>query len=167
MEMLFATGIRVSELCNLKTKDVNLIDGFIRIFGKGSKERIVQIANGEVLLLLQKYENVFQPKRDSTFFQNRNGKRLSEQSVRGIVRKYTKAAGILTRITPHMFRHSLATMLVDEDVSIRVIQKILGHSSIITTQIYTNVSGRKQQQRNRVLSGRQSYKSAGRRSNHP
>ena len=144
MELLFATGIRVSELSNLKTKDVDLIDGVIRIFGKGSKERIVQVANEEVLTLLRKYEDAFQPKQDGTFFQNRNGNRLSDQSVRGIVRKYTKTAGILTRITPHMFRHSLATMLVDEDVSIRIIQKILGHSSILTTQIYANVSGRKQ-----------------------
>jgi len=146
IELLFATGMRVSELSNLKTKDVDLIDGVIRIFGKGSKERLIQITNNEVLSLLQKYESVSQPERSGTFFRNRSGGRLSEQSVRGIVRKYTKAAGILTRITPHMFRHSLATMLVDADVPIRVIQKILGHSSILTTQIYTNVSGRKQRE---------------------
>jgi len=146
MELLFATGMRVSELSNLKTNDVDLVDGVIRIFGKGSKERVIQITNDEVLSLLRKYESISRPERSDAFFRNRNGDRLSEQSLRGIVRKYTKKAGILMRITPHMFRHSLATMLVDADVPIRVIQKILGHSSILTTQIYTNVAGRKQRE---------------------
>lgn len=146
MELLFATGLRVSELSDLRTQDVNLVDGVIRIYGKGAKERVVGIGNKEVLTLLRSYEARFQPDRNGTFFQNRNGDRLSEQSVRRIVHKYTKIAGIPTRITPHMFRHSLAAMLVGEEVSIRIVQRLLGHSSILTTQIYTHVADQKQRE---------------------
>ncbi len=146
IEMLFATGLRVSELSDLKTADVNLADGYIRIFGKGAKERVVAIENREVLDLLRRYKDRSQPAFDGAFFHNRCGRRLSEQSVRGIVRKYTRSAGIATRITPHMFRHSLATMLVNAEVPIRFIQRILGHASIQTTQIYTRVAGQRQRE---------------------
>ena len=146
IEMLFATGMRVSELSGLKTKNIDLKDGVIRILGKGSKERIAYIGNAEVLEALRKYAEACQPERNGTFFLNSRGKRLSEQSVRNIVRKYGELADYPTRITPHMFRHSVATLLLEEEVDIRYIQRILGHSSILTTQIYTYVVETKQRE---------------------
>lgn len=146
IEMLFATGMRVSELSGLKTKNIDLKEGVIRIFGKGSKERIAYIGNAEVLEALRKYAEACQPERNGTFFLNSRGKRLSEQSVRNIVRKYGELVDYPTRITPHMFRHSVATLLLEEDVDIRCIQHILGHSSILTTQIYTYVAETKQRE---------------------
>ena len=146
IEMLFATGMRVSELSGLKTKNIDLKEGVIRIFGKGSKERIAYIGNAEVLEALRKYAEACQPERNGTFFLNSRGKRLSEQSVRNIVRKYGELVDYPTRITPHMFRHSVATLLLEEDVDIRCIQHILVHSSILTTQIYTHVAETKQRE---------------------
>ncbi len=146
LELLFATGIRVSELCSLHPSDVRLSEGEIKIYGKGAKERFVQIANPSVLQALQEYRTVFATpiEQSDAFFVNRLCRPLSDQSVRGIVRKYAKLAGIEQRITPHMFRHSFATLLLEEDVDIRYIQRLLGHSSIVTTQIYTHVAGKKQ-----------------------
>ncbi len=144
IELLFSTGIRVSELCQLKARDLDLADGTLRIFGKGKKERIVQITNPEVLALLRRYQRVCVAPRGGAFFQSRLGNPLSDQSVRSAVQKYTRLAGYQGRVTPHMFRHTLATLLLEEGVDIRYIQQLLGHSSIKTTQIYTHVAGAKQ-----------------------
>lgn len=148
IEMLFATGMRVSELCGLSINDVDLSNKTIRIFGKGARERILQIENIDVLKSLQKY---FEFNREliiksGCFFVNKLGKRLSEQSVRAMLNDYTKRAQINLHITPHMIRHSFATLLLEEDVDIRYIQQMLGHSSITTTQIYTHVASSKQKQ---------------------
>ena len=146
LELLFATGVRVSELCALPCEDVHLDEGEIKIFGKGAKERYVQIANSDVLSALYCYVKTFQKDIEQTgsFFVNRHHRPLSDQSVRNIVTKYSKLAGVESHITPHMFRHSFATLLLDEGVDIRYIQRLLGHSSIVTTQIYTHVAGKKQ-----------------------
>jgi Site-specific recombinase XerD len=145
LELLFATGIRVSELCSLQYNDVDLINQNIKILGKGSKERIIQIGNKEVINALVQYIDAFKDNPFSGyFFINRFNSRLSEQSVRNMINKYVLMANIQFHITPHMFRHSFATLLLEEDVDIRYIQKLLGHSSIVTTQIYTYVSTRKQ-----------------------
>lgn len=146
LELLFATGIRVSELCALKPGNVRLAEGEIKIYGKGAKERFVQIANPTVLQALLEYQTAFasEMEESDSFFINRLGHPLSDQSVRGIVRKYAGLAGVEQHITPHMFRHSFATLLLEEDVDIRYIQRLLGHSSIVTTQIYTHVAGKKQ-----------------------
>ena len=146
IELLFATGIRVSELCSLGIDDVNLSDGNIRIMGKGSKERILQIGNREVLTLLRQYKNAHLTVLNETgyFFVNRLQLRLSEQSVRSLIRNFCAEAEISLHVTPHMFRHSFATLLLEEDVDIRYIQRMLGHSSIQTTQIYTQVTAQKQ-----------------------
>ncbi len=146
IELLFASGMRVSELCSLHPESVNLLDGTIKIFGKGAKERILQIGNESVLSALRKYSEAFETQicNSSAFFVNRRGNRLSEQSVRFMIVKYSEAAGIAMHITPHMFRHSFATFLLEEDVDIRYIQRFLGHSSITTTQIYTHVTAKKQ-----------------------
>jgi len=145
METLFATGMRVSELSGLKAREIDLKDGVIRILGKGSKERILHITNAEVLSVLRQYAECG-PSRDGTFFHSRDGGRLSEQSIRNIVRKYGELVNYPLRITPHMFRHTVATLLLEQDVDIRCIQQILGHASILTTQIYTHVAGAKQRE---------------------
>jgi integrase/recombinase XerD len=146
MELLFATGIRVSELCALKLKDFDLCEGHIKIYGKGAKERMIQIGNPDVLAVLQRYNRTFADQIKSTghFFVNRLGNQLSEQSVRQMLKKYADLCGLDVNITPHMFRYSFATLLLEEDVDIRYIQKMLGHSSIVTTQIYTHVAAKKQ-----------------------
>ncbi|MPM43551.1 Tyrosine recombinase XerC [bioreactor metagenome] len=146
LELLFATGIRVSELCALTPESINLKEGSVLIFGKGAKERMIQIGSGEVLNVLNRYYDIFEGKIRSSgwFFVNRNGYGLSDQSVRAIIRRYLKAAQISLHITPHMFRHTFATQLLEADVDLRYIQSLLGHSSISTTQIYTHITSNKQ-----------------------
>lgn len=146
VEMLFATGMRISELCSLKVNNVNLYDGTILIYGKGSKERRIQIGNESVIQILTEYNDQFRAKRQfcSNFFVNQSGKALSDQSVRRMINKYTSLASIDQHITPHMFRHTFATSLLEADVDIRYIQEMLGHSSINVTEIYTHVTVSKQ-----------------------
>lgn len=145
-ELLFATGMRISELCSLTNKQINFSDYIIKIYGKGSKERLIQICNKNVQNLMDEYrrEFDFELKNYDYFFINRLCNRLSEQSVRNMINSYSKGAGVSIHITPHMFRHSFATLLLEEDVDIRYIQQMLGHSSITTTQIYTHTSINKQ-----------------------
>lgn len=145
-ELLFATGMRISELCSLKVGDVNLTDGIILIYGKGSRERRLQIGSEAVIHILTAYNDSICAKRASCqyFFINRSGNALSDQSVRRMINKYTTLASIEQHITPHMFRHTFATSLLDADVDIRYIQEMLGHSSINVTEIYTHVSVAKQ-----------------------
>lgn len=146
IELLFATGIRISELCTLKNKDVNLYDGTILIYGKGDKERLIQIGNDAVLHILKEYRANFQTEIENCnhFFVNQSGKALSDQSVRRMINKYVSFANIDLHITPHMFRHTFATSLLEADVDIRYIQEMLGHSSINVTEIYTHVAIAKQ-----------------------
>lgn len=148
LELLFATGMRVSELCTLKKNSINLETGVVIIKGKGSKERIIQVCNPEALKSLKEYydKHIDQLIDFEYFFINRLGKRLSEQSVRYLIKRYTNLASIPKKITPHTFRHTFATLLLEEDVDIKYIQHFLGHSSIATTQIYTHVNSAKQQQ---------------------
>lgn len=146
IELLFSTGIRISELCSLKATDVNLIDNSILIFGKGSKERRIQIGNEDVLNILIKYQDIFQSdiRKNNFFFAKQSGEPISDQSVRRMIKKYASLAGIDLHITPHMFRHTFATSLLESDVDIRYIQEMLGHSSINITEIYTHVTSSKQ-----------------------
>jgi integrase/recombinase XerD len=148
IETLFATGMRVSELCSLKANAVNLDNGCIHIMGKGAKERIIQIGNDEVLSVLRMYNELNAARINQTgfFFVNRLSSRLSEQSGRFMIQDLCGKADISLKVTPHMFRHSFATLLLEEDVDIRYIQRMLGHSSIQTTQIYTQVTTEKQRQ---------------------
>lgn len=146
LELLFSTGMRISELCSLTTEQINLNDFVIKIYGKGSKERLIQICNLNVQSLINQYckEFQFELSNKKFLFINRLGNRLSEQSVRNMITDYADRANISLHITPHMFRHSFATLLLEEDVDIRYIQQMLGHSSITTTQIYTHTSISKQ-----------------------
>lgn len=145
-ELLFATGMRISELCSLKDCDVNLYDGTILIYGKGDKERRIQIGNEAVIRVLDEYRNEFAGEIQSCnhFFANQAGRALSDQAVRRMINKYTSLASIAQHITPHMFRHTFATSLLEADVDIRFIQEMLGHSSINVTEIYTHVAVAKQ-----------------------
>lgn len=142
LELLFATGIRVSELCHIRKNDLDLVDGFLMIHGKGNKERIIQIGSKEALNILVQYNNYELNDREF-FFLNQRQRPISDQSVRQILKRYAELADVQRHITPHMLRHSFATFLLEEDVELRYIQQLLGHSSISTTQIYTHVSAEK------------------------
>ena len=145
-ETLFSTGMRISELCNLRSSDVDMHDAVIRIYGKGAKERIIQIGNEDVMGLLKDYVDKYSSEiQDSGyFFTNPNATPLSDQAVRRMIKKYCSLAAIELHITPHMFRHTFATSLLEADVDIRYIQEMLGHSSITVTEIYTHVALSKQ-----------------------
>ncbi len=150
VELLFGTGVRISELCALRLCDVRLDGACIKVYGKGSKERLIQIGRDEIVAALVRYRRVEEKRRGipvgaaSAFFLNAAGRPLTPPSVRRMLRDLTAAADLNKRITPHTFRHSFATLLLEEGVDIRYIQHILGHSSLSTTQIYTHVSMAKQ-----------------------
>jgi len=146
IELLFATGMRISELCSLKASNIDFESRTVLIYGKGSKERLLQIGNPDVISSLILYRENFKEdiKACDYFFINRFKKRLSEQSVRYTINHYATISKIDQHITPHMFRHSFATLLLEQGVDIRYIQKILGHSSISTTEIYTHITNLKQ-----------------------
>lgn len=142
IELLFATGVRVSELSQLQCKDVDLIHAVIKVYGKGSRERIIQICSEDVIAILNEYKELIQP--TTSFFINRFGHEISAQSIRLLVKRCVKELKLSKHITPHTFRHTFATLLLEEDVDIKYIQSLLGHSSIVTTQIYTHVNSNKQ-----------------------
>ena len=146
IELLFATGIRISELCSLGVNDINLFDGTVLIYGKGSKERRIQIGNADVIKILKQYKDDYctEIKSCGYFFANQSGRALSDQAVRRMINKYTSLAAIEQHNTPPMFRHTFATSLLEADVDIRYIQEMLGHSSINITEIYTHVATSKQ-----------------------
>lgn len=142
IELLFATGIRVAELCSLQCGDIDLINGSIKVNGKGSKERVIQICSKDVVSLLKEYRALAKPQSD--FFVNRLRHGISTQSVRLLIKQCVKELELAKHITPHTFRHTFATLLLESDVDIKYIQTLLGHSSIVTTQIYTHVNLNKQ-----------------------
>lgn len=160
IELMFATGIRVSELCNIRYEDINFEERTLKIFGKGSKERMLYIGNDEVIKILKEYKNmVHQDEKKEFFFISKFKTKLSEQSVRIILDKLESKLDLPIHITPHMFRHTFATNLLEKDVDIRYIQKILGHSSISVTQIYTHVSYPKQKEILTIKNPRNDYSS--------
>ncbi|WP_188453736.1 site-specific tyrosine recombinase XerD [Virgibacillus oceani] len=144
LELLYATGLRVTELISLKVSDLHLTMGFIRCFGKGSKERIVplgDVAKKAVEDYLQyARENLLKNGAEDTLFVNRHGTALTRQGFWKILKLIAKDAGIKKRITPHTLRHSFATHLLENGADLRSVQEMLGHSDISTTQIYTHVS---------------------------
>lgn len=146
IELLFATGMRISELCALTPGAMDMHDRTILIYGKGSKERRIQIGSDAVAEVLENYAAIYWEKmqRYGRFFVNQEGRPVSDQSIRRMINRYAKKAGIGLHITPHMFRHTFATSLLEEDVDIRYIQEMLGHSSIHITEIYTHVTLSKQ-----------------------
>ena len=163
IEVFFATGARVYEISNIRDDSINLNTGLIRLMGKGGKERYVQISNTSILAVLKKYydENEQSIKKSGYFFVNNRESRYTEQSIRLMLKKYTKQAGIERNITPHMFRHSFATYLIEEGVDVSCVQQILGHSSIKTTQIYIHIAAKKQAEILKELHPRNNMKIVG------
>ncbi len=144
LELMYSSGLRVSELVELKIKDIDLDNGYVKCFGKGSKERIVPI--GELAVdYLKKYIYEYRDSMKKGYytenvFLNNHGKKISRQGFFLIIKEIAKEKKIEKNITPHMLRHSFATHLLNNGADLRTIQEMLGHSSITTTQIYTNVS---------------------------
>lgn len=163
IEVFFATVARVYEISNIREDSINLNTGLIRLMGKGGKERYVQISNTSILEVLKKYydENEQAIKKSGYFFVNNRESRYTEQSIRLMLKKYTKQAGIERNITPHMFRHSFATYLIEEGVDVSCVQQILGHSSIKTTQIYIHIAAKKQAEILKEMHPRNNMKIAG------
>jgi integrase/recombinase XerD len=143
LELLFNTGARVSEISNLKLNDINLKNGLVTILGKGNKTRQIQICNFECLEILKKYSSEYKDniyKSGGWLLVNRLNHKLSDQSIRAIIKTISKNSKIQKHITPHVFRHTFATLLLENEVDLKNIQSFLGHSSITTTQIYTHTN---------------------------
>ena len=138
VELLFATGIRVSELCELSCDAVDLKQATIKVFGKGSKERVIQICSVEVLKILRQYQRLFAP--SECFFINRLGNRLSSQSVRLLIKRCREETGIGKKITPHVARHTFGTTVtLANNVPLQDVSVMLGHASTRMTQHYARV----------------------------
>lgn len=145
LEFLYATGARVSELTDLTVSQLFLNDGLVRLFGKGKKERLVPIGK-MAIKLLNEYINKVRPlfikhgkMTDVIFLNQERGTGLSRMAIWNIIQEYTKAAKIEKQITPHTFRHSFATHLLEGGADLRIVQELLGHADISTTEIYTHI----------------------------
>jgi integrase/recombinase XerD len=144
LELLYATGVRVSELVSLKLGDINMDMGYIRCFGKGSKERIVPMGGAAQNALLD-YLDRARPKivkraAEDTLFLNHHGRKMTRQGFWQIIQAAARRVEIKTVVTPHMLRHSFATHLLEHGADLRAVQEMLGHADISTTQIYTHVT---------------------------
>ena len=144
LEVLYATGLRVTELVDLNMNDVDLLEGFVRCMGKGSKERVVPMGEIAVLSLKAYLEQgrseLVTDLEEQALFVNQEGARMSRQSVWKLVKKYARQAEIRKEVTPHTIRHSFATHLLEHGADIRAVQEMLGHADISTTQIYIHVT---------------------------
>ncbi len=156
LELMYATGLRVSEAVNLKVSDLNMDVGFLRCIGKGSKERIVPLGR-EAIKAVERYLEKVRPKLlknspdTGVLFLSRLGKKISRQSFWKMIKRYAIKAGIKKDIRPHTLRHSFATHLLERGADLRSVQEMLGHADISTTQIYTHVD------RNRLKSIHKMY----------
>jgi integrase/recombinase XerD len=144
LELMYATGMRVSEVAGLKTSDVNGEVGFVRCFGKGKKERIVPLGK-KAIGAVSRYADKVRPKllkgkASPELFLNRSGRRISRISLWKLIKGYAKKAAIKKHIRPHILRHSFATHLLERGADLRSVQEMLGHANIATTQIYTHVT---------------------------
>ena len=150
LEMLYSCGLRVSELINLKISNLFFDEGFIRVLGKGSKQRLVPVGEYAVsavnLYLDQRRTLPVARGKEDYLFLNHRGNPLTRQMVFTIVNEQAAAAGISKKISPHTFRHSFATHLVENGADLRVVQQMLGHESILTTEIYTHIDSAKWQE---------------------
>ncbi|MFV9510749.1 site-specific tyrosine recombinase XerD [Tepidibacillus sp. LV47] len=144
LELLYATGIRVSELVALNVDDLNLTMGFLKCIGKGAKERIVPLGSMAIKSIKSYLDSargkLLKRTVEEALFVNHHGKRLTRQGFWKIIKKYAKMASIETQITPHTLRHSFATHLLENGADLRSVQEMLGHADISTTQIYTHIT---------------------------
>jgi integrase/recombinase XerC len=140
LELLYSSGLRVSEIAELNAGDINTKEGLVKVRGKGKKERILPIGS-KAIDAIKSYtvEKMLLKKKDSAMFLNRNGTRLSDRGIRRIVVKYSRLTGINGQIGPHTLRHTFASHLLQAGADLRVIQELLGHSSLSTTQKYTHI----------------------------
>jgi integrase/recombinase XerD len=143
LETMYATGMRVSEALTVKQSDINFSDGFVRVFGKGSKERLIPIGHSAITWI-KKYQsdvrvNLAKENSKEVLFLNARGKPMSRMAIWNIVNKYTRMARIDKSVHPHTFRHSFATHLLEGGADLRAVQEMLGHSDISTTEIYTHI----------------------------
>lgn len=144
LEMLYSSGLRVSELAGLNHDDLDFFGGLVRVRGKGKKERIVPVGQ-EALKSLRAYGDMKAPRENinaikKPLFISRIGSRLTDRSVRRMILKYVKRTGLGKEISPHTFRHSFATHMLDRGADLRSVQELLGHANLSTTQIYTHVT---------------------------
>ena len=143
IETLYSCGLRVSELTNLRFSDLFFDEGFIRVQGKGSKQRLVPISETAILkinnYLLHRSRQTVKRGYEDVLFLSSRGSAISRVTVFYYIRQYAEAAGIKKEISPHVFRHSFATHLLERGANIRVIQEMLGHEKITTTEIYTHI----------------------------
>ncbi len=147
IELLYSCGLRVSELTNLRIDSIHKEENVIRVLGKGSKERIVPIGSKAKELILE-YKNRIRPKlikdaKEVSLFISRNGKKLDRERIWGIIKEAAILAGINKNIHPHTLRHSFASHLLENGADLRIIQEMLGHADISTTQIYTHIDNKK------------------------
>ncbi|MEC8209518.1 MAG: site-specific tyrosine recombinase XerD [Verrucomicrobiota bacterium] len=147
LELLYSSGLRVSELCGILLQSINLEEGYVRVLGKGSKERVAPIGNAAVKAV-QNYITVgrphfIKPRTGSELFLSQQGKVISRKMVWLLVKKHARSAGIKKAVKPHLLRHSFATHLLEGGADLRVIQEMLGHADISTTQIYTLVNSQR------------------------
>ena len=150
LELLWATGMRISELSNLNFGDLNLDENEIRVFGKGAKERIVLVsdrAKGYLVQYINSARKLIAPEYntneindDTTLFINNTGYRLQNKTVRKVINEIVEKIELPKKVTPHVFRHSFATKLIENGADLRVVQELLGHAGISNTQIYTHIS---------------------------
>lgn len=146
VELMYATGARVSELINLKISSINIFMGYIKIVGKGDKERIVPISGIAKKVLedyINKYREIFNKNESSLLFFNNHGNKLSREEFYLILKQIIKQTSVNKKISPHTIRHSFATHLLENGADLRSIQELLGHSDISTTTIYTHISNQK------------------------
>lgn len=142
LETIYGCGLRVSECCDLRTNQVNLDDGFLKVLGKGNKERIIPIPSSTVKIMKNYFYNVrtlWLKKSSNYFFVNKFSKKIYSEYVEKMIKTVINEVGIKKHITPHKLRHSYATHLLEGGADLRVIQELLGHSDISTTEIYTHV----------------------------
>ena len=146
LELIYGAGLRVSETSNLKISDINLNEGYMKIKGKGNRERICFLSEKAKIAILNylKERNLKKKNQISPYlFLNNRGKRLSRQSIWKIVKEYTKLAGIEKNVKPHTLRHSFATHLLEAGLDLRIVQELLGHKVISSTEIYTHLNRKK------------------------
>ena len=141
LEVFYSSGLRISELAGLNLEDVDFIGGIVKIRGKGKKERIAPIGEA-ALTTIRKYLERRKKQVDAVFL-NKNSRRITTRGIRDIVVKYLRVAGIKPGVSPHTFRHSFATHLLNRGAALRTVQELLGHANLSTTQIYTHLTTEK------------------------